>query len=57
MQTSTSSLLASYFNNNHMSLDSQRILLYHDIHHVNVENEIKYKPNENLKVVIFNIFF
>ena len=41
MQTSTSSLLASYFNNNHMSLDSQRILLYHDIHHVNVENEIE----------------
>ena len=29
------------FNNNHMSLDSQRILLYHDIHHANVENEIE----------------
>ena len=41
MQTSTFSLLTRYFNQNHMSLDSQRILLYHDIHHVNVGNEIE----------------
>ena len=41
MQTSIFSLLTRYFNKNHMSLDSQRILLYHDIHHVNVENEIE----------------
>ena len=41
MQTSTFSLLTSYFNKNHMPSDSQRILLYHDIHYVNVENEIE----------------
>ena len=41
MQTSTFSLLTRYFNKNHMSLDSQRIMLYRDIYHVNVENEIE----------------
>ena len=41
IQTSTFSLLTRYFNKNHMSLDSQSILLYHDIHYVNVANEIE----------------
>ena len=41
MQTSTFSLLTRYFNKNHISLDSQRILLHHDIHYLNVENEIE----------------
>ena len=40
MQTSIFSFFNIYSNKNHMSLDSQRIMLHCDIHYVGVENEI-----------------
>ena len=41
MQTSSISLFNRYSNKNYLSLDSQRIMLYHDIHYVDVEIEIE----------------
>ena len=41
MQTSSMSLFNICSNKSYISLDSQRIILYHDIHHVDVENEIE----------------
>ena len=41
MQTSCISLFNRYSNNDYISLDSQRIMLYNDIHYVEVENEIE----------------
>ena len=38
MQTSSISLFNRYSNQNYMSLDSQIIMLYHDIHYVDVED-------------------
>ena len=40
MQTYIISLFNRYSNKNYISLDSQRIMLYHDIHYVDVKNEI-----------------
>ena len=41
MQTSSISLCNRYSNKNCISLDSQRIMLYHDIHYVDMKNEIE----------------
>ena len=41
IQTSSISLFIRYSNQNYMSLDSQRIMLNHDIHDVVVGNEIE----------------
>ena len=41
MQTSSISLFNRCSNKSYISLDSQRIILYHDIHYVDVENEIE----------------
>ena len=41
MQTSSISLFNRYSNKNYISLDSQRIMLYHDIHYGDVKNEIE----------------
>ena len=41
MQTSSISLFNRYSNQNYMSLDSQRIMLYHEIHDVVVGNRIE----------------
>ena len=41
MQTSNFSLFFEYSSKNYIYLDSQRIMLYHDISYVNVENEIE----------------
>ena len=41
MQTSSIFLFNRYSNKNNMSLDSQRIMLYHDIHCVVVGNKIE----------------
>ena len=41
MKISSISLFNRYSNKNYMSLDSQRIILYHDIHYVDVENELE----------------
>ena len=41
MQTSIISLFNRVSNKNYISLDSQRIMLYHDIHYVDVKNEIE----------------
>ena len=40
-QTSSISLFNRYSNKNYISLDSQRIMLYVDIHCVDVKNEIE----------------
>ena len=44
------SLLNYYHKNNCISLDSQRGMLYHDINHVNINNETR-------EIVIFHIYF
>ena len=54
MQTSSISLLNRYSNKNYISLDSQRIMLYHDIHYVDVK---KYAQDENLKKSNFQQYF
>ena len=41
MQTSSLSLFHRYSNTNYMSIDSQRIMLYHYMNYVNVENDIE----------------
>ena len=41
MKTSSISLFNIYSKKNYISLDSQRIMLYHDIHYVDVKNEIE----------------
>ena len=41
MQTSSISLFNGYSNQYYTSLDSQRIMLYHDIHYVVVGNKIE----------------
>ena len=41
MNISGISLFNRYFNKKYMSLDSQRIILYNDIHYVDVENELE----------------
>ena len=41
MQTSSISFFNRYSNKYYISLESQRIMLYHDIHNVAVENEIE----------------
>ena len=41
MKISSISLFNRYSNKNSMSLDSQRIILYHDIHYVDVENDLE----------------
>ena len=42
MQTCSISLFNRYSNKNYISTDSQRIMLYHDIHYIiDVDNEIE----------------
>ena len=41
MQTSSISLFNRYSSKKYISLDSQRIILYHDKPYVHVENEIE----------------
>ena len=41
MQTSIISLFNRYSKTDNISLNSQRIMLYHDIHYVDVKNEIE----------------
>ena len=41
MQTSSISFFNRYSNKYYISLESQRIMLYHDIHYTDVENEIE----------------
>ena len=41
MQTSSFSLFIGHCNKNYISLDSQRIMLYDDIHYVDVKNKIE----------------
>ena len=41
MHTFSVSLFKSYCNKNYMSLDSQRKMLYDDIHYVDVKNKIE----------------
>ena len=41
MQTSSSSLFNRCSNKSYISLDSQRIMPYHDRHYVDVENDIE----------------
>ena len=41
MQTSSISFFNRYLNRYYISLESQRIMLYHDIHYEDVENEIE----------------
>ena len=41
MQTFSVSLFNSYCNRNYMSLDSPGIMLYDDIHYVDVKNKIE----------------
>ena len=40
LQSCNFSLVLKYSNKNYVLLDSQRTKLYHDINHLNVENEI-----------------
>ena len=41
MHTCNISLFNRYSNKNYISSDSQRIMLYHDIHYIDVKNEIE----------------
>ena len=41
VQTSSISFFNSYSNKYHISLEGQRIMLYYDIHYVDVENKIE----------------
>ena len=41
MQTSSTSFFNRYSNKYYISLESQIIMLYHDIHYVDMENEIE----------------
>ena len=41
LQSCNFSLILKYSNKNYVLIDRQRIMVYHDINHVNVENEIE----------------
>ena len=57
MQTFSVSLFNSYCNNNYMSLDSQRIMLYDDIHYVDVKNKIEVQTKREFKNCNFPKYF
>ena len=57
MQNCSISLFNRYSNKNYISSDSQRIMLYHDLHYIDVENEIEVQTKREFKIVIFNNIF
>ena len=57
MQTSNISLFNRYSNKNYISLDSQRIMLYHDIHYVDVKNKIEVLTKREFKNCNFQQYF
>ena len=57
MQTSSISFFNRYSIKYYMSLGSQRLLLYHDIHYVDMENEIEVKTKREFKNCNFQQYF
>ena len=57
MQTSSISLFNRCSNKSYISLDSQRIMLYHDMHYVDVENEIEVQTKREFKTCNFQQYF
>ena len=57
MQTCSISLFNRYSNKNNISSDSQRIMLYHDIHYIDMENEIEVQTKREFKNCNFQQYF